>query len=245
MILISEYSAKLIQLWGEYLGCGKTLTAVEYAYREYLQTGNQVYSNIHLSFSKFPPEPSEIILMRRRRNAILVLDELYQTLEARGSESGSNQGLTQEISMNRKRGNTIYATSPDVTMVDKRFRNIADFTIKTEREGPLNDRDTIIRQHIFAKNMKNVSGLEHETDWMVVGDTCDLYDTKEEVQADRMAYIEGMATVIRQRKDRHGNSIYEKLQKSNLTLQKAYLKSIFYVNSSSDQILVLDQLALL
>lgn len=239
-LLPNEYTAYMVQIWGEYLGCGKTMTAVEYAYRDHLMTGHAVYSNIHLSFARADPEPLEIVLMRGHRQAILVFDELYQVLEARGSERGRNKKLTDEIAMNRKRGNRIYATSPEITMVDKRFRNIADFTLKTERLGDLNDRTAVIRVYICAKNLKNPSGIEMLTDWYTVDEVCDLYDTREEVQTDRLAYIAGVADIISQK-----NTILKKMAGSNLALQKAYLNNVFYVAGSSDQLMVLDKLGLL
>lgn len=243
---MNEYQAKLVLIEGEYLGCGKTGTAVEYAYRDHLLTGKKVYGNIRLTFSEVDPEPAEIVLMRRYTNAILVIDEIDKVLEARGSESGSNKRLTDEISMNRKRGNTIYSTTQQVEQVDKRLRNIANVYLRTERQGPDYDRTAIIKVYLFAKNRMAPMGLEMLEDWFEVGDICDMYDTSEEVQTDRIAYVMGVSSIIRSGKFKYKNrDIYEKIEKSNPPLQKAILRNVFLVSGTADQQMVLDELGLL
>lgn len=232
--------AWIAQIWGEILGSGKTSTMVYLAYHAHIVLGRPVFSNIHLDFQAREPEPIEVILLRKYSNSVIALDELYQALEARGSQSGGNRNLTKELAMNRKRGNILLGTSPDPRYVDKRFSNIADFTIRTERFGSLNDRDATIRFDILARNIRSSGGFEHDADSFRVGDYCDKFNTKEEVQADRFAMLTGMIEIIRERED-----IIEKLKVSKLSLQKSYLNALFFITSSTDQLIVLDELGLL
>lgn len=175
------------------LRSGKTLTAVWLALNHHV-AGKRIYSNFNISFvNKKDIMPAEILMLKDLKNCTLVLDELWTIIDSRASISGENKFLSDIILGSGKDGVTIIGTSQMAHMVDKRYRDIADYMVLCERKGKTKSLNAVIKAHIMVRNFWAKSGYTRKTEKIRVRDIAPLYDTTEKIQQNRYLLIEGLA----------------------------------------------------
>ena len=107
-------------------GSGKTLFLVKKAYDYYLE-GKTIYSNIKLNFPFKPIDYNDIIECRLK-NAVVILDEVHLLLSSRNSMSRRSRLIVDGfLSMVRKMGLLVIASTQTERKVDVRFREEKDF----------------------------------------------------------------------------------------------------------------------
>ena len=105
------------------LGSGKTMCAVRLLLAEYA-AGRHVVANIPTVFApraRFLEHFTEI-----KRTSIL-WDEMQESLDSR--EYRNNVTATRKAIFLRKRGNVLFYTVPDISMVDKRIRLLTNYVV--------------------------------------------------------------------------------------------------------------------
>ena len=119
-------------------GSGKTLFLVKKAYDYYLE-GKTIYSNIKLNFP-FKPISLRDIIDCRLTNAVVILDEIHLLLSARNSLSKQNRLICDGfLSMVRKMGLKVIASTQTERKVDVRFREEKDFLYACNKYAYIND----------------------------------------------------------------------------------------------------------
>ncbi len=182
------------------LGSGKTATMVWLAQKRKLK-GQKIMSNITTTFTDDTDitAPAEILLMHRHKNCCILIDELWTLIDSRSSTTGENKFLNDIVLSSRKRGVTIMGTSQMPGMVDKRYRDIADYTVICERRGPDNSLNSTIKAHITKPDFRAKQSIIVKTYSFKVRDVADLYDTNEIIEQDRRLYIIEMAKLLREK----------------------------------------------
>lgn len=228
----------LFMVFGPYLGCGKTAFLTWLAKR-YHDHGVKVFANYRVKFPEATIAPAEILLMRNHSNCIILIDELWTIIDSRQSTSGENMFLNRVILTSRKRGVTIAGTSQMPHMLDKRFRDIADYRVLCERRGRPQDKRAMIKAHIGVWNLKAKRMLSVRTRRFRVADVCHLYDTDEEIEQNRRVYIKEMAAVISE-----DHTLLSELRASGHLTTKRNLLQGYYGVKRSLQDLILTELKL-
>lgn len=103
-----------------YLRQGKTLNAVRVAWDLAHRLGMPVVSNIPISFSEQLVTTVEEVYSLR--NKIFLWDEIQATLDSREFSAAQSIRLTKESIYFGKRGNVLLMTTPNLQMVDVRYR---------------------------------------------------------------------------------------------------------------------------
>lgn len=185
-------------IFGPYLGCGKTAFLVWLA-RGHHAEGKKIYANFKVTFADIIA-PAELLMMQDLENCTILIDELWTIIDSRQSTSGENQFLNDIILSSRKRGVTIMGTSQMPHMVDKRFRDIADFRVLCERKGKELDRRAFIKAHVATWDIRSTQMLALRRFKFRVGDVADLYDTRFVIERDRRLYISEMSKLLKKDK---------------------------------------------
>ena len=110
-------------------GTGKTIAALALAYEEMKNNGKKVICNNHLNFpyTQFSLEYFlEHISDNEMENAVLLLDEAYQYMDSRMSQSKISRVFTYFIVQTRKRGVDLYICTHSLENVDVRLRRAVD-----------------------------------------------------------------------------------------------------------------------
>lgn len=110
-------------------GTGKTVSAVALAYEEYKNTGRKIISNNHLTFpyTHFSMEYFlEHIADEEMENCVLLLDEAYQYMDSRMSQSKESRIFSYFVVQTRKRGVDLYICTHSIENVDIRLRRNVD-----------------------------------------------------------------------------------------------------------------------
>lgn len=115
----------IILFVGEF-GSGKTRGAVNSVAQRWKE-GLEVYSNMHLGFPH--KQVSEVNLKTDISNCVLLLDEIHLVADSRRSGSSENLNWTYLFTQTRKARCDVVGTTPDVGMVDARYRNFIDLLI--------------------------------------------------------------------------------------------------------------------
>lgn len=120
-------------------GSGKTLLLVRKAYEGYLK-GKKIYSNVALSFPFSLIDYNDIINCKYE-NAIVLIDEAHQLLPSRRSMSDININICDGfLSMVRKKGLDIWASTQTQRKIDIRFREESDYIYLCEKWAFLNNK---------------------------------------------------------------------------------------------------------
>ena len=178
------------------LRSGKTAFLAWLAHQHKL-SGIKVFSNFNMTFSDWVA-PAEIIMMRDPTDCLIAIDELWAMIDSRQSTTGENEFLDKIILGSGKDGVTIAGTSQMPHMVDKRFRDIADYKVLCERKGRTKDRNATIKAHIGIHDFRAHRGLALSTKRFKVHEVCDLYDTTEKIERNKRVFIREMARVLQQ-----------------------------------------------
>ena len=114
-------------------GSGKTLFLTLLGYREH-QKKVKIYSNYKLEFEHELIDLDFVMALTRDNteitNCVMLIDEVYTWLESRGSgQDEVNKALSYFIMQSRKRKVLFIYTSQLGSMVDLRFRHLADYYI--------------------------------------------------------------------------------------------------------------------
>ena len=110
---------------------GKTTAAVACAFEQWRQYGRRVISNDHLNFD-FTHFDLEYFLEHMTHddggleNCTLILDESYQYMDSRLSQSKLSKLFTWFIVQTRKRGVDLYVCTHHILNIDVRLRRAAD-----------------------------------------------------------------------------------------------------------------------
>ena len=110
-------------------GTGKTMSAVAMAYEEYKQYGRRVISNNHLAFEYTHFDIQYFlnnIASTELENCVLLLDEAYQYIDSRMSQSKLNKLFTYFVVQTRKRDVDMYICTHHIDHLDKRLRRAVD-----------------------------------------------------------------------------------------------------------------------
>ena len=141
------------------LGKGKTLLEVMLAYTAF-EAGHKIYSNMHSTSdqvgwqSESGKQWSEYVtpddfVKLNANDAYVMLDEVYQWLESRGSGLNTvRTTLTHTILQSRKLGFHIIYSLQLLSSVDKRLRNLTDYLFVTTSE---------FKYEVFDINSDNTS----------------------------------------------------------------------------------------
>lgn len=111
------------------MGVGKTTAAVALAHEEAKRTGRRVISNIHLNMDYQHFDIAwflEHVADHEIEDAILVLDEMYQIMDNRSTQTKLNKLLTYFIVQTRKRGVDLYVCTHHLLHVDLKLRRAVD-----------------------------------------------------------------------------------------------------------------------
>lgn len=106
------------------MGGGMTLAAVAFAYWEHLK-GKPVYSNMQLNF---PSKPLSRINFNTIASSVILIDSAYMTFDGRNSMSKANRLWAYLFMQARRRGLSVYLTTPDISYLDIRIRRLLDVT---------------------------------------------------------------------------------------------------------------------
>jgi len=120
-------------------GSGKTLFIIKKAY-EYHNLGYTIYSNVHLHFP-YKKLTLKDIIECKLRNAVVIIDEIHLFLSSRNSMSIISREICDGfLSMVRKAGLIIYATTQTERKVDVRFREEKDFLYICTKYAVMNNK---------------------------------------------------------------------------------------------------------
>ncbi len=221
------------------LRSGKTAFAVWLA-KKHHEAGKRIYANFNITFAEREDIlPAEILMMKNLEDCTLVIDELWTLIDSRSSVSGENKFLSDIILGSGKDGVTIIGTSQKAHMVDKRYRDIADYIVLCERRGKTRDKRAVIKAHITIDDFRAKQSIVLNTKRFRVGDVADLYDTRQKIQNDRFLLIEEMGKHFR--KDHRLKARLERCE--NLTEMRETLFTFGGVKRSN-QVAILQELGL-
>lgn len=179
------------------LGSGKTASLVWLAVKHHA-AGRKIMANFRLHpVLEATIAPAEILLMHRHEDCTILIDELWAMIDSRTSMTGENKFLNDIILSSRKRGVTIMGTAQLPGMVDKRYREIADYTCLCERKGKDNSLDASIRLYVTTPDWTMKRGMAMKPYRFRVADVADLYDTNEIIEQDKELYVKEMGKVLR------------------------------------------------
>ena len=110
-------------------GTSKTISAVALAYEEYRNTGRKIISNNHLTFpyTQFSMEYFlQHLADEEMEHCVLLLDEAYQYMDARMSQSKESRVFSYFTVQTRKRDVDLYVCTHSIENVDIRLRRNVD-----------------------------------------------------------------------------------------------------------------------
>jgi hypothetical protein len=105
------------------LGSGKTMCAVRLLLAE-RAAGRRVLANIPTVFA---PRARYLEHFTETKRTSILWDELQESLDSR--EYRNNVTATRKAIFLRKRGNVLFYTVPDISMVDKRIRLLTNYIV--------------------------------------------------------------------------------------------------------------------
>jgi len=111
------------------MGSGKTTAAVALACEEQKNDGRRVISNNHLNMDYTHFDIAwflEHLADHEMEDCVLVLDEMYQLMDSRSSQTKLNKLLTYFVVQTRKRGVDLYVCTHFLDHVDLRLRRAVD-----------------------------------------------------------------------------------------------------------------------
>ena len=168
-------------------GSGKTIFLVKKAYDSYLQ-GKTIYSNVHLSFPYVKLDYRDIIDCKLE-NGFVLLDEAHQLLSSRNCMSIVNRTICDSfLSMVRKKGLEVYASTQTPRKIDVRFREETDYFYVCSRWAYLNDTwSEVMHNQDFDKDVPVMIKLEcqeqYSNQWIQISfmgnEYYDKFDTKQ------------------------------------------------------------------
>ena len=171
-------------------GSGKTLFLVKKAYEYYLE-GKTIYSNIKLNFP-FKHISLIDIIDCKLTNAVVILDEIHLLLSARNSLSKQNRLICDGfLSMVRKMGLIVLASTQTERKVDVRFREEKDFLYVCNKYAYINNQwIQVLHDKDLNKNIQIMIHLdireEFSMQWIAMSflgnSYFDLFDTREVVK---------------------------------------------------------------
>lgn len=220
------------------LGSGKTASMVWLAQKHYA-AGRHIMANFSLhEYFQATIAPAEILLMYPHNNCTILIDELWTLIDSRSSVSGENKFLNDIILSSRKRGVTIIGTSQLPGMVDKRYREIADYRCLCERKGLDRSLNATIRLYVTAPDWTQRMGLAYKPYKFKVRDVAHLYNTNEIIENNRELYITELAKMFKKTQ----SSMIQRIQRAEtLTEQREILQTLGGVKRSM-QVLILQEL---
>lgn len=190
-------------------GSGKTLFLVKKAYEYYLE-GKTIYSNIKLNFP-FKQIDYDDIVNCRLKNSVVILDEIHLLLSARNSMSKMSRLICDGfLSMVRKMGLTILASTQTERKVDVRFREEKDFLIACNKYVYTNKKWTEV---LHSQNLNKKIPImicmdireEFSMKWITMSflgnKFFDLYDTTEVVKVKGLNDDEDNKTIVYETKN--------------------------------------------
>lgn len=110
------------------LGAGKTLLIVIMGNDDFKLKNIEVKSNFFTTFSK-KINPLEIARFEIE-NCTVLLDEAHTIFDSRNSHSPLNKLFSYFFTQSRKRDVNIYCTTQFNHLIDRRMRDLADYTVK-------------------------------------------------------------------------------------------------------------------
>lgn len=111
-------------------GVGKSMSAISLAVEEYFKNGRKIISNNHINnipYQHFNLEWFvDNIATNEMEDCVLFLDEAYQYMDSRMSQSKVNRLFTYFIVQTRKRGVDMYICTHHIDNIDLRLRRAID-----------------------------------------------------------------------------------------------------------------------
>ena len=171
-------------------GSGKTLFLVKKAHDFYLE-GKTIYSNIKLNFP-FKPINYNDIVNCTLRDAVVIIDEIHLLLSARNCLSRRSRLIVDGfVSMVRKMGLEVLASTQTERKVDVRFREEKDFLYACNKYAYINNSwQEVLHSQNLHKSIPIMVHLdireEFSMNWIAmafIGNPYfDLFDTTEVVK---------------------------------------------------------------
>lgn len=119
--------------------------------------------------------------------AMLILDEGYEWLDARLSTTKVNMYFSYVLFQSRKRGLDIYVTAQEIRTLDIRFKEMANIIVYCEKYSEIDNPSNYYYQYTFIVReiLRNITST-----FIMDKDVCEkiypLYHTKDIIQSDRM-----------------------------------------------------------
>ena len=226
------------------LRSGKTAFATWLAH-EHKKHSTYIISNYSMTFADYTA-PSEILIMKLKHlieeheKVTVVIDDLWVLMDSRDSASGENKFASDVMINSGKDGITIIGTSQMPHMVDKRYRDIADYRVLCERKGKTRDRNATIKAHITTMNFKAKKGISLKTQRFKVHEVCDLYDTKEKIERNRRLKMKLWAAIIKE----EDQETYQELAGCETLTEQRELLQTYQGVKRAEQVALLKQLGL-
>lgn len=180
----------MILCWIGDIGSGKTISAIKYAYEEYLK-GRTIYCNLHLFFPKSPNGGKVVPLDTKFfidyatsrfniMNSIVLIDEAHIYFDSRNALMRKNKIFGKFITQSRKRSVDLVYTTQDENpetfrttgQVDLRLRKLTDRVILCRIEK-IKDKEFVIQ------DFYNNSGRLLTRQVVYANPYFNLYDTNE------------------------------------------------------------------
>jgi hypothetical protein len=189
----------LWMIFGPHLGCGKT-AFLTWLGHQHKNSGKTIFANYQVTFADWIA-PAEILMMKKLENCTILIDELWTIIDSRQSLSGENKFLNDIILASRKRGVTIAGTSQMPHMLDKRFRDIADYRVLCTRRGKDRSTKARIKAWIATADVRAPMGITLTRENFKVAEVADLYDTTQIIEQNKRLFIQEMSRLLKEDKD--------------------------------------------
>lgn len=207
--------------------------------------GATVISNYTITFAKIVL-PAEIIIakidefVKQYDKIFLAIDDLQRIMDSRDSTTGENK-QAEDVTINSgKDGITIAGTAQLKSMVDKRYREIADYYVVCRRKGKTRDPKARIHAYVAHENFMAKHGItvKKYTKRVDTDNVHNLYDTRQKIQTDRRLKIQMWAEHIKQ----HEDDTYQDLLSCDTITEQRELLYTYLGVKRSEQVAVLKAL---
>lgn len=165
------------------LGSGKTILMVRYLVKDSLK-GHDVYSNFKLKKIDYKPLDVMEILELDKGSVILNdmsigIDEFTVFADCRTSITKLNRMISYFILQTRKRNVTLYYTTQDITMIDKRIANHTDIRIVADKIKDENGKEIENLRKYYIYDLRDMRHFKYRTLVIDISKYFDFYDTNE------------------------------------------------------------------
>ena len=161
------------------LGSGKTIGAVRYLLKDFAN-GRKVFSNIRLRGIDYEHlNVLDIMGNENLTNVSILIDEITVFMDCRSSISKMNKILSYFILQTRKRNCTLYFTTQDFSMVDKRLMKYCEIQVLCSKVYNSDGSDREGVHHYSIVDVRDIHDVKISRFYLDVRPYFDYYDTDE------------------------------------------------------------------